>query len=120
MLTRYSESNRKVTMGILSFMNGLSNMDLVNKTIDIFSKNDNKLIYLQKSNDQFIGVALVIVDDNCVILDRMAFIPNENTVYNQNDILRSLQSIYPHKRLMGSLKTASILERFEMSQNHEE
>ena len=46
----------------------------------------------------------------------MAFIANEETVFNENEIFRSLLSIFPDRRLMGSLKTSAMIERFEMGQ----
>ncbi|GEP18671.1 hypothetical protein [Pediococcus argentinicus] len=117
MLVRYTESNHKTTMGLLSCVSGIDSLDQVNDTLQYFTNRNDRYIYLDQQDQQFIGVVLVILQKDFVIIDRLGFIPDEETVFNENEVLRSLQSIYPERRLIGTIATSSMMERFEMGQN---
>ncbi|KRO26278.1 hypothetical protein IV88_GL000063 [Pediococcus argentinicus] len=104
-------------MGLLSCVSGIDSLDQVNDTLQYFTNRNDRYIYLDQQDQQFIGVVLVILQKDFVIIDRLGFIPDEETVFNENEVLRSLQSIYPERRLIGTIATSSMMERFEMGQN---
>jgi riboflavin biosynthesis RibT protein len=119
MLVKYSDSKRQIAMGLLSTIDGFDSIDVVQMVLERFTKK-NRQIYLERRDGTYMGIVLVILEEDCIVVDRMAFLANEQTVYNENEILKSLASIYPNYRLMGSLKTCAMIERFEMEQADED
>lgn len=119
MLVKYAESKKQIAMGLLSMVREYNTIEVVQLVLERFTKK-NRQIYLERKNGTYIGIVLIVLEEDCLVIDRMAFIANEETVFNENEILRSLKSIYPDRRLMGSLKTSAIIERFEMGQVNED
>ena len=118
MLVKYSDSKRQIAMGLLSTVQAFNSIDVVQLVLERFTKG-NRQIYLERKDGTYTGIVMIILEEECLVVDRMAFIANEETVFNENEILRSLTSIYPDRRLMGSLKTTAMTERFEMGQVNE-
>lgn len=119
MLVKYSESKKQIAMGLLSMVKEFNTIEVVQLGLGRFSKK-NRQIYLERRNGTYIGIVMIILEEDCLVIERMAFIANEETVFNENEIIRSLKSIYPDRRIMGSLKTSAIIERFEMGQVNED
>ncbi|MEE6674739.1 riboflavin biosynthesis protein RibT [Pediococcus acidilactici] len=119
MLVKYTESKRQIAMGLLSTIDEFHSIDVVQQVLERYTKK-NRQIYLERRNGTYIGLVLIVLEADCVVVERMAFIANEETVFNENEIFRSLLSIFPDRRLMGSLKTSAMVERFEMGQVDED
>ena len=115
MLVKYNEANKQTAMGILSTNLNYSSLSLIDMILKKYTK-DNHEIYLERKDGTYIGLVLVILQDDFIIVDEMYFIPNNETVFNENEIFRSLQSIFPNRRLIGALKMSAKIERFEMGQ----
>ncbi|KRN53818.1 hypothetical protein IV84_GL001388 [Pediococcus damnosus] len=101
-------------MGLLSFIPDLKDIDRINKELDWYASSDDRNLYLQKNEaGDFIGLVGVEKQDQYLMIHHLAFIPQQQTEGNEQDIFNSLTNYYPDLQMMGTLETSPALARWE-------
>ncbi|GEA92147.1 hypothetical protein PDA01_00400 [Pediococcus damnosus] len=114
MLVKYRDSFQKIAMGLLSFIPDLKDIDRINKELDWYASSDDRNLYLQKNEaGDFIGLVGVEKQGQYLMIHHLAFIPQQQTEGNEQDIFNSLTNYYPDLQMMGTLETSPALARWE-------
>ncbi|GEN94973.1 hypothetical protein [Pediococcus ethanolidurans] len=118
MLVKYRDSFQKIVMGLLSFIPDLKDIDRINHELEWYAATDDRNLYLQKNEDgDFIGLVGVEKQDKYLMIHHLAFIPQQQTKENENQIFNSLADYYPDLQMMGTIETTPALARWEKEKN---
>ncbi|WPP08375.1 N-acetyltransferase [Pediococcus inopinatus] len=114
MLVKYRDSFQKIVMGLLSFIPGLKDIDRINQELDWYAASNDRNLYLQKNEaGDFIGLVGVEKQDQYLMVHHLAFIPQQQTQANEQEIFDSLAKNFPDLQMMGTLETTPALARWE-------
>lgn len=114
MLVAYQKNYQKIVMGLLSFESDLQNYDRLKEEVT-WGQQPGYQIYLWKkqSLDQFIAVMIVQTGLDYVLLRRISFSPSERSGREMYRLISAVADKYPHKRMMGTLKTQSLVTNWQ-------
>ena len=122
MLVVYKKSYEKITMGLLSFVPDLKDIQRLNDEMEWYEREENRHLYLwtsEETND-FIGVIGVEVGGEMVFLRHIAINPSYRNEGISFDILNALEETYPDKKIISTLETGQIVSKWEIEKNNKE
>lgn len=121
MLVSYRKDYEKIVMGLLSFISDLNQYNRLDEEVE-WGTTKPRQIFLWKNNktDQFSGVAIVEVGDDYLLIRQMSFTPSERSGRNMYLFLSSIADKYDDKRVMGTMKTQSLVTNWRHSNQYHE
>lgn len=115
MLQTYKKDYKKITMGLLSLMPDLKDIQRLNEELEWYNNRDNRKLYLWRSEetDDFIGVIGVEVSEEIVLLRHISINPSFRNEGISFEILDALEALYPKEKVVGTLETAGIVTKWK-------
>lgn len=122
MLETYRKENRKIALGLLSFItNRATNYDDLNQLLDWgLTAPRSVLLWENPTINQVSGIVIVELGPTYVLLREFALSPGDRSGRNMFAIFDELKQRYPEQRLMGTLTTQSLLSSWEKARQYEE
>jgi len=109
MLSKYSDENKKIAMGFLSYINDLKDLDNLEQELKLYSEDDNRQLFLWKSNlDDFSGIVALSFSANTIFVEYISLSPSYRSQSNIFKIFDDIQQKFPKQ---------VILSNFELSDN---
>ncbi|WP_099974723.1 RibT protein [Lactobacillus terrae] len=114
MLIKYSNDNRKVAMGFLSYISDLKELSNLEREIDLFENDDTRQLYLWKSEfADYAGVVAISIESNCIYIEYFSLNPSFRSQSNEFLIYDELKAIYPDKIVLGNRKLVNSIRDWE-------
>lgn len=122
MLEKYHKENRKIALGLLSFItNRATNYEDLNQLLDwALTEPRSVLLWENPTINQVSGIVIVELGATYVLLREFALSPGDRSGRNMFAIFDELHQRYPEQRLMGTLATQSLLSSWEKARYYEE
>lgn len=120
MLRQYRSDYEKITMGLLSFIPDLKDIQRLQEELDWYQKDaETRQLFVYESDEdqQIIGVVGIEIDQAFILLRHIAINPSYRNEGISLKIIESLDERYPDKKLMGTLETAGIIAKWEQGKN---
>ncbi|MCM3512675.1 GNAT family N-acetyltransferase [Carnobacterium inhibens] len=119
MLLDYKNDYEKISMGLLSFVPDLKDVSRLQNEMDWYQSKENYKLYLWKSEEtqDIIAVIGVEIGNDMILVRHISINPsfrNEGISYK---ILEALEKRLPHKKVMGTLETASLIAKWEQEKS---
>jgi len=109
MLSKYSDENKKIAMGFLSYINDLKDLDNLEQELKLYSEDDNRQLFLWKSNlDDFSGIVALSFSKSTIFVEYISLSPSYRSQSNIFKIFDDIQQKFPKQ---------VILSNFELSDN---
>ncbi|GAK47425.1 riboflavin biosynthesis acetyltransferase RibT [Secundilactobacillus oryzae JCM 18671] len=114
MLLKYRSDYEKVAMGLLSLIPDFKDIHQVTAELEWYKQADSRELFLYKDEDNdIIGIAGVEQKTNFLILRLIALAPQARQQANSLKMLDELNRAFPENRIMGTLETTAIVEKWE-------
>lgn len=116
MLVGYKKNYKKITMGLLSFIPDLKDIQRLNDEMDWYEREENRQLYLwsSKETSDFIGVIGVEAGEEMVLLRHIAINPSYRNEGISFDMLNALEEMYPKQKIISTLETGQIVAKWEL------
>lgn len=114
MLYQYRKDYEKVAMGLLSLVDGLGDMDLVEQQLNWYNENENRRLFLYRDdNNNWTGLVGVEERAGQLIIHQIICTPSdhEQAIYNQ--MLDELNESYPKLKIIASFSNRIICLKWE-------
>ncbi|MCY9806807.1 reductase [Lentilactobacillus senioris] len=109
MLYQYRKDYEKVTMGLLSLIDNLDNMDLVEQQLNWYVENDNHRLWLYRdANNNWTGLVGTEERQGQLIVHQIVCTPGEHKQNTYNQMLNELNEAYPKLKIVASLANRQI------------
>ncbi|MBU3851665.1 MAG: N-acetyltransferase [Candidatus Paralactobacillus gallistercoris] len=114
MLYKYRNDYEKIAMGLLSLIPDLQEVDHLQTELRVYTADNNHILYLWKNqpSHDFVGLLGIEVGKDFVLVRHISLSPSDRSVKNIYRMLDDLESLYPHKNIMGSIKLTSVITRW--------
>lgn len=114
LLVRYRKDYEKIALGLLSFLPELQDYEQLTTVINT-SLEKGFHIYLWKNTEDnhFIGIIILEEGDHYILVRNISFTPTERSGKNVFALLSAVHEEFSSKRLMGTLKTQSLISNWE-------
>ncbi|CAJ1175054.1 hypothetical protein [Companilactobacillus nantensis] len=110
MLNKYSDENKKIAMGFLSYINDLKDLDNMEQELELYSEDDNRQLYLWKSNlDDFSGIVALSFSDQTVFIEYISLNPSYRSQSNIFKIFDDIQQKFPKRVILANFNLNSEL-----------
>lgn len=120
MLVNYRKDYQKIVMGLLSFIPDLNEYDRLDEEIEWGTEPPRQIILWKNTNiDQFSGVVIIESGEDYILIRRMSFTPSERSGRNMYLFLSAIAEREPAKRVMGTLKTQSLVTNWRHSNQYD-
>jgi len=114
LLLKYRNDYEKVAMGLLSLIPDFKDIHQVNHQLEWYQQSDKRELFLYKNEfDNIVGIVGSENMEQYVLLRLIALTPQARGQQTSSKILTELMNIYPKKRLIGTLETTAIVEKWE-------
>lgn len=116
MLLKYRSDYEKVTMGLLSFVKTLKQIDRLQAELQWYLESDNRQLLLWKdTNQDFSGLLGVETKPGFVVVRLVTFTPAARNKHNLIVMFDELSDLYPDDKIVGLLTTADLVAEWEAS-----
>lgn len=103
MLNKYSDENRMIAMGFLSYINDLKDLDNMEQELKLYSEDDNRQLYLWKSNiEDYSGIVALSFSSNTVFIEYISLNPSYRSQSNIFKIFDDIQQKFPNLVILGN------------------
>lgn len=120
MLVNYRKDYQKIVMGLLSFIPDLREYDRLDQELEWGTEAPREIVLWKNTNtDQFSGVAIIETGTDYLLIRRMSFTPSERSGRNMYLFLSAIAQREPDKRIVGTLKTQSLVTNWRRSNQYE-
>lgn len=115
MLVKYKADYQKISMGLLSYVPDLKDTSRLTKEMQWYEQEENRQLYLWKSQEtgDFVGVVGVEEDDEIILLRHIALNPSYREEGMSFSILTALSNKCLPKKIVGTLETASLVTKWQ-------
>ncbi|WP_251546754.1 reductase [Limosilactobacillus caecicola] len=121
MIVKYRKDYQKIVMGLLSFIPDLREYDRLDEELAWGTEAPWQILLWKNSNtDQFAGVAIIEERADYLLIRRMSFTPSERSGRNMYLFLSAIAELAPAKRVLGTLKTQSLVTNWRRSNQYDQ
>ncbi|WP_054669591.1 hypothetical protein [Lentilactobacillus senioris] len=115
MLYQYRKDYEKVTMGgLLSLIDSLDNMDLVEQQLNWYVENDDHHLWLYRDpNNNWTGLVGTEERQGQLLIHQIICTPGEHKQNTYNQMLNELNEAYPKLKIVASLANRRICLEWE-------
>lgn len=119
MLYQYRKDYEKITMGLLSLVDNLTSMDLVNQEMQWYDGSESRYLFLYRDdNNNWSGLVGLEQKNLQLVLHQLVCTPSNKEQLTYNKILSELSQRFPESKIVGNLDTRNICQRWEESLRH--
>lgn len=119
MLVNYRKDYEKIVMGLLSFIADLNQYNRLDEEVAWGNSAPRRIFLWKNTNtDQFSGVAIVEVGHDYLLIRQMSFTPSERSGRNMYLFLSAIADKYADKRVIGTLRTQSLVTNWRHSNQY--
>ena len=119
MLYKYKNDYEKIAMGLLSFIPDLKEISHLKAEFNWYCEDENRVLFLWKNDHgDFVGILGVEVSEEILMVRHIAVSPANRQEGISFQMLDALVQLYPERKVMGSMETASLITKWE--QHHAE
>ena len=111
MLLRYKKAYEKIAMGLLSYMPGEKSVKKLQETIQQYETNEDWQLYLFKHDDDFIGLAGIILDKDSYTVMHLSVNPSFRGEGVGSNIIEKLGDLFPGLACKGTDDTESFMKK---------
>lgn len=116
MLNKYSDENRMIAMGFLSYINDLKDLDNMEQELKLYSEDDNRQLYLWKSNiEDYSGIVALSFSSNTVFIEYISLNPSYRSQSNVFKIFDDIQQKFPNLVILGNFGLNKQLEHWRQN-----
>lgn len=116
MLVKYREDNKKVAMGLLSFVPGLRDMHHLQDEFDWYAASDERELLLWRDADQhFTAIVGIEHTRGVMLLRQISLTPSLRDGQYMFQVLDALIDMYPEETLMGTIAGQRIVNAWRKS-----
>ncbi|MCC5894951.1 MAG: GNAT family N-acetyltransferase [Alkalibacterium sp.] len=115
MLVKYKADYQKISMGLLSYVPDLKETSRLTKEMQWYEQEENRQLYLWKSQEtgDLVGVVGVEEEDEIILLRHIAINPSYREEGMSFKILTALSNKCSPKKIVGTLETASLVTKWQ-------
>lgn len=120
MLNKYSDENKKIAMGFLSYIPDLKDMDNMEQELRLYAEDDNRQLYLWKSNlEDFSGIVALSFSEHTVFVEYISLNPSYRSQSNMYKILDEIQQKFPNQTVLGNFNLVKLIKGWHNKQAEE-
>lgn len=119
MLIRYKKTFEKIAMGLLSFMPDEKDLKILQQTMKQYECEENLQLFLWKEGEDIIGLMGISIDDDSVKIQHISVNPSHRHQGIGKAMVKSLNEMFPDKKLSANEKTESFLSKCDVNLNTE-
>ncbi|AKP66519.1 hypothetical protein [Companilactobacillus ginsenosidimutans] len=122
MLTKYNkDENKKITMGFMSYISELKDMNNLEKELNLYDKDENRQLYLWKSNvEDYSGIVALSFSTKTVFIDYISLTPSYRSQTNTFKIFDDIKRKFPKYTILGSFSLVDQLRLWSEKNNQSE
>ncbi|APU71464.1 reductase [Companilactobacillus crustorum] len=116
MLNKYSDENKKIAMGFLSYISDLKDLDNLEQELNLYSEDDNRQLYLWKSNiEDYSGIVALSFSDRTVFVEYISLNPSYRSQSNIYKIFDDIQQKFPDRVILGNFNLSNQIKQWRQS-----
>lgn len=116
MLNKYSDENKKIAMGFLSYINDLKDLDNMEQELKLYSEDENRQLYLWKSNiEDYSGIVALSFSDKTVFIEYISLNPSYRSQSNIFKIFDEIQRKFPQFVILGNFNLSGQLQQWRQN-----
>ncbi|WP_125715142.1 RibT protein [Companilactobacillus kedongensis] len=120
MLNKYSDENKKIAMGFLSYIPDLKDMDNMEQELRLYAEDENRQLYLWKSNlEDFSGIVALSFSEHTVFVEYISLNPSYRSQSNMYKILDEVQQRFPNQTILGNFNLVKLIKGWHNRQAEE-
>ncbi|WP_119317494.1 RibT protein [Companilactobacillus formosensis] len=105
MLSKYSDENKKIAMGFLSYISDLKDFHNMEQELNLYSEDENRQLYLWKSNmDDYSGIVALSFSEETVFIEYISLNPSYRSQSNVFKIFDDVQKRFPKLVILGNFE----------------
>lgn len=103
MLNKYSDENKKIAMGFLSYISDLKDFNNMEQELKLYSEDENRQLYLWKSNiEDYSGIVALSFSTKTVFVEYISLNPSYRSQSNIFKIFDDIQRKFPDLVILGN------------------
>jgi len=116
MLNKYSDENKMIAMGFLSYINDLKDLDNMEQELKLYSEDENRQLYLWKSNiEDYSGIVALSFSENTVFIEYISLNPSYRSQSNIFKIFDDIQQRFPNYVILGNFGLSDQLQHWRQN-----
>ncbi len=116
MLNKYSDENKMIAMGFLSYINDLKDLDNMEQELKLYSEDENRQLYLWKSNiEDYSGIVALSFSENTVFIEYISLNPSYRSQSNIFKIFDDIQQRFPNYVMLGNFGLSEQLQHWRQN-----
>ncbi|KRK65492.1 RibT protein [Companilactobacillus tucceti DSM 20183] len=120
MLNKYSDENKKIAMGFLSYIPDLKDMDNMEQELRLYAEDDNRQLYLWKSNlEDYSGIVALSFSEHTVFVEYISLNPSYRSQSNMYKILDEIQQKFSNQTILGNFNLVKLIKGWHNKQAEE-
>ena len=116
MLSKYSDENKKIAMGFLSYIGDLKDLGNLEQELQLYSEDENRQLYLWKSNiDDYSGIVALSFSDRTVFIEYISLNPSYRSQSNIFKIFDDVQQKFPKQVILSNFSLSDELTQWRQN-----
>jgi len=116
MLSKYSDENKKIAMGFLSYIGDLKDLDNLEQELQLYSEDENRQLYLWKSNiDDYSGIVALSFSDKTVFIEYISLNPSYRSQSNIFKIFDDVQQKFSKQVILSNFSLNDELKQWRQN-----
>jgi len=116
MLSKYSDENKKIAMGFLSYIGDLKDLGNLEQELKLYSEDENRQLYLWKSNiDDYSGIVALSFSDRTVFIEYISLNPSYRSQSNIFKIFDDVQQKFPKQVILSNFSLSDELTQWRQN-----
>ncbi|KRK80581.1 hypothetical protein [Companilactobacillus nodensis] len=121
MLNKYSDENKKIAMGFLSYISDLKDMSNLDQELKLYKEDENRQLYLWKSNiEDYSGIVALSFSEHTVFIEYISLSPSYRSQSNIFKIFDDIQQRFPEQTILGNFNLGKLLKDWRDSKADQE
>ena len=121
MLNKYSDENKKIAMGFLSYIPDLKDMSNLDQELNLYKEDENRQLYLWKSNiEDYSGIVALSFSEHTVFIEYISLSPSYRSQSNIFKIFDDIQRKFSDYTVLGNFNLGKLLKAWRQSKAEEE
>jgi len=121
MLVEYKSDYEKITMGLLSLISDFKEMNRLTKELEWYQQEDNRHLYLWKSEEtgDLCGV-IGLEEDDLILLRHIAINPSYRDEGLAYEMIEAVSNRFENKNIVGTIETGKLVTKWQKRRNESE
>lgn len=116
MLSKYSDENKKIAMGFLSYIGDLKDLGNLEQELKLYSEDENRQLYLWKSNiDDYSGIVALSFSNKTVFIEYISLNPSYRSQSNIFKIFDDVQQKFSKQVILSNFSLNDELKQWRQN-----